>query len=521
MKQFISLIAVFGILVACSTQERNVDENNAPSVTVGTKQLSAVSVVLMGKANLGSSASTDLKVGFQYSKYPGILPSNCTTVDATDADANYNYTSVLIGLEPETTYYYRSFIHQNGQDTHGETMSFTTKGISSILETQEATDIKGSSAQLNAKLDLTDVQYKSVEYGFRWVFDESDWDYDIACNEIKNNTISIVVANLSPESQYKYKAYLKLDRQTFCGEVKTFTTGVLPVESISLNKTEYIFGSIGNSFYLIAIVLPYNATNNSLEWSSDNEDVAIVDQHGKVTAVSSGTALIKAMAQDGSGVFASCVVRVLPVGAVDLGLSVYWATCNLSESGFASSPEAYGDYYAWGETETYYSRQDPLTWKDGKTGYDWMSYSFCNGSSSTLTKYNTRSAYGAIDNKTVLEDADDVVRVKLGNSWRMPTDAEWTELRTKCTCLWTSQNGICGQLVTGPNGNSIFLPAAGYWYEMALNEVGSFGCYWSSSLYVSYPDNVFAVYFGSSGIIRADNIAFNRCFGLSVRPVTE
>ena len=85
-----------------------VESNLAPAVTVGTDHISAVSVMLKGKANLGSTMSSDLKVGFQYSKSEGILPANSTTVDATEADANYNYSTVISGLEPGTTYYFRS-----------------------------------------------------------------------------------------------------------------------------------------------------------------------------------------------------------------------------------------------------------------------------------------------------------------------------------------------------------------------------------------------------------------------------
>ena len=109
--------------------------------------------------------------------------------------------------------------------------------------------------------------------------------------------------------------------------------------------------------------------------------------------------------------------------AVDLGLSVKWAWFNLG----ASLPEEYGDYYAWGETEPYYSSLDPLTWKDGKeAGYYWLSYKWCMGSGDTMTKYCTESTYtygynGFTDGKTVLNLEDDAAHVNLGGKWRMPT----------------------------------------------------------------------------------------------------
>ncbi len=206
--------------------------------------------------------------------------------------------------------------------------------------------------------------------------------------------------------------------------------------------------------------------------------------------------------------------------AIDLGLpsGLKWASFNLG----ASKPEEYGDYYAWGETELYYSSLDPLTWKEGKGGgYAWSSYKWCMGTSNTMTKYCSNSSYGYngfTDNKTVLDLEDDAAHVNLGGTWRMPTDAEWTELREKCTWTWTTQNGVRGRLVTGSNGNSIFLPAAGYRYDTDLYDVGSIGYYWSSSLYTDYPYRAWYVSFNSGDVYRYYDY-YRRCYGFSVRPV--
>ena len=203
--------------------------------------------------------------------------------------------------------------------------------------------------------------------------------------------------------------------------------------------------------------------------------------------------------------------------AIDLGLSVKWASFNLG----ASRPEESGDYYAWGETEPYYSSQDPLTWKEGKdSGYNWSSYKWCMGSSFTLTKYCNDSESGNngfTDTKTVLDLEDDAANVNLGSSWRMPTDEEWTELRNNCTWTWTKQNGVNGRLVTAPNGKSIFLPAAGYWQVVANYHAGSNGFYWSSSLNTDYPGNAWSVYFSSGYVDRGGGNRRNN--GFSVRPV--
>ena len=171
------------------------------------------------------------------------------------------------------------------------------------------------------------------------------------------------------------------------------------------------------------------------------------------------------------------------IDAVDLGLpsGTLWADRNVG----ADSPEDYGDYFAWGETST-------------KNTYDWDTYKWCRGSEYTMTKYSTDSFYGTVDNKTVLDLKDDAAYINMGKKWRMPTDDEQEELKSKCTWTWTSQNGAEGYKVTGPNGNSIFLPAAGYRYDSSLGNAGSYGYYWSASLYESHPNRARYLYFYSS-----------------------
>ena len=187
---------------------------------------------------------------------------------------------------------------------------------------------------------------------------------------------------------------------------------------------------------------------------------------------------------------------------VDLGLSVKWATCNVG----ASKPEDYGDYFAWGETKP-------------KTTYNWSTYKWCNGSSFSMTKYNNSSSYGSVDDKTTLELRDDAARANWGGSWRMPTKAERDELREQCTWTWTTQNGVKGYQVTSKkNGNSIFLPAAGYRRGSSLSGAGSYGDYWSSSLNTGGPSYAYELRFHSDNVGRSFN---DRDCGRSVRPVCQ
>ncbi len=190
---------------------------------------------------------------------------------------------------------------------------------------------------------------------------------------------------------------------------------------------------------------------------------------------------------------------------VDLGLSVKWATCNVG----AKTPEEYGDYFAWGETTP-------------KENYDWWTYKYCEDGY-RLTKYCTNSSYGNggfTDNKTVLDPIDDAATANWGGAWRMPTEAEQDELRNNCTWTWTTQNGVNGYKVVGPNGNSIFLPAAGYMYRTLLYDVGLYGFYLSSSLHSSDPYRILGVNLFDSDEVNRSN-AFYRYNGLSVRPVCQ
>ena len=192
--------------------------------------------------------------------------------------------------------------------------------------------------------------------------------------------------------------------------------------------------------------------------------------------------------------------------AVDLGLSVKWADMNVG----ASKPEDYGDYFAWGETKP-------------KTTYNWSTYKWCEGSDDTMTKYCTNSSRGTVDDKTVLELSDDAARANWGGSWRMPTYAELNELKTKCTFTWTTQNGVEGVLVTGPNGNRIFLPATGVGY--GSYDEGFHGRYWSSKLHTGNSEFAHFIRFdfdyGTDRGVYYNMDFDDRDVGRSVRPVTE
>ena len=203
------------------------------------------------------------------------------------------------------------------------------------------------------------------------------------------------------------------------------------------------------------------------------------------------------------------------VKAVDLDLpsGTLWATCNVG----ANSPEEYGGYYAWGETKAYGEEDTSnahnysYTGNYKKTGFDWDTYKWCDDNSpyGVYTKYITSSSYGTVDNKKVLELADDAAYVNWGENWRMPTHAEMQELKSSCTWSWTTMNGKNGYKVSSKKDSSkyIFLPAA---------DDGGYGNYWSSSLNESFPSYAYYLYFNSSDV---DWDYYDRYYGFCVRPV--
>lgn len=193
-------------------------------------------------------------------------------------------------------------------------------------------------------------------------------------------------------------------------------------------------------------------------------------------------------------------------GAVNMGTSVKWAAYNIG----ASSPEGYGNYFAWGEVQT-------------KSYFTWGTYKWCMGAYNTLTKYcgNSSNGFdGFTDDKIVLESDDDAAYVNLGGTWRMPTDGDWTELRGRCYWEWTNYVGSEGYKVYDfDSANILFFPASGFIDGMNIRSEGSRGLYWSSSLCTNYPYRAWYVDFDSKGVLRDDY--FSRYYGFSVRPVSE
>lgn len=207
-------------------------------------------------------------------------------------------------------------------------------------------------------------------------------------------------------------------------------------------------------------------------------------------------------------------------GYVDLGVVVggkplYWATTNIG----ADSPADYGMYFAWGETIGY---QMPYYHK-----FDWTNYSskLCGGASDKMRKYcNSRSA-GTVDNKTVLDPEDDAACVNWQSSWRMPTMEEQEALCEQCNWTWTTMTNSAGDSINGwqvsnktDSSKYIFLPVAGYRHDVDFTGSGTYGYYWSSSIFSINSTN--AYYLDLTPNVYDWNFLL-RCFGMSIRAVCQ
>ena len=335
-------------------------------------------------------------------------------------------------------------------------------------------------------------------------------------------TFNSNISDLVPNTQYYVRAYATNEKGTAYGEEVSFTTEEPegpenPEEPVDPENPEQPVGPVvttaevteitvssavsggevvsGGNAVVVARGVCWNTTGAptvSDTYTMDGTNVGVFTS-GLSNLESNTAYYVRAYATDAKGVtsYGEEVTFTTLEGTfengheyVDLGLSVKWATCNVG----ATSPEEYGDYYAWGETTT----------KETYTEANCATYNVSMNDISGNAQYDAATA-------------------NWGGTWRMPTYDELKELRTKCTWTWITQNGINGYNVEGPNGNSIFLPAAGR-YGSSLINAGSDGYYWSSTPFENGDGYAYLLFFGSGS---RDMGYYYRYYGHSVRPVLE
>ena len=501
------------------------------AVTGEATHISCRNAKLSGNVTLPKAASTNLSFGVLYSTASDVLLGSATQLEAKDYDASFNFSIDSGVLEPETTYYYRSYVILNDEVAYGEIKSFKTLAVNSMIQTLDAGDVYPKEATLNAMLDLTDCKYNSIEYGFG-LTPEGGEAKTLTANNLADKAFSYRDENLVMNTGYSYAAYVKLDGILYKGESKTFTTASIQA-SVTAEASEIRCKSAAISGSLIvqsegsfskSAVLYYSSSERTLVGLKSNgiKKTLTLGAYGSysetLSSLSSSTSynfavVTKVDDVEFTSIIGNFSTLTPPSGSVDLGLSVFWASCNLG----ASKPTEYGGYYQWAGIEDV---SDTDIW------IDWSNCPYHTGSDyySGWTKYITDSSYGTVDNKTVLESMDDAASVALGGKWRIPTEEEWSELCStdNCSWTWTTIDGVNGYKVQskmpGYTDNWIFLPAAGFRCNDSLCSAVFHGLYWSSSLRKGAPNCACSIYIYSGYFGCLYNY---RYYGKSVRPVSE
>ena len=454
----------------------------------------------------------------------------CYSTSANPTTANTKITSgsglgefacSLTDLQDGVTYYARAYAVNEKGTAYGNEVSFTTiaKTVATVT-TSHATNVSYTSATVGG--NVTDDGGASVTE--RGVVYSTNQNPTTENSKVTSGSglgeFACSLTDLQDGTTYYARAYAVNKKGTAYGEEVSFTTKTKTIATVATTPATNV-----------------SYTSATVGGNVTNDGGASITERGVVyaTTLNPTTANTKITSGSGLGQF-TCNLTNMQDGTtyyarayavnekgiaygeevsfttkeryyengyeyIDLGLSVKWATCNVG----ASSSEEYGDYFAWGETEQkddYY--WDTYKWQDEDAPY-----------APLLTKYNTISDDGIVDNKTQLELSDDAARANWGGSWRMPTDEEIEELLELCTWTWTTQNGVNGYKVTSKsNSNSIFLPAAGLRENSSLYRAGSHGYYWSSSLETENPGEAYYLELRSEYLFWEE-----RYCGLSVRPV--
>lgn len=473
-----------------------------PSFTATTKDATGIgqtTATLNGTFNV-QNATSSYKVGFFISTSSTPTSSNALKDFAsTLTSTNYSgdRTASATGLTANTKYYFRAYILSDGKYYYGTTKSFTTSSpaVSCTATTSAATDITETTAKLHGSFVVKNAT-KSYTVGFLLSTNSTP----TSANALKNLTKSLSDANyesdlygnvtgLTANTKYYFRAYILYDGKYTYGSTLSFTTETAPFsysihtkEATNVGQTTARLNAhfkVNNApqKYTIGFICSTSSTVNmeseSLLFQTYHEVTDVnydkddyFDITDKDNLQSNMTYYYRAYLWIGTNKYYGDIKTFTTKGTattgtlnghawVDLGLpdGTKWATCNVG----ASTPEGYGDYYAWGETATK-STYSPSTW---------LYYNVNLGADIAGTQY-------------------DVAHVKWGSTWKMPSNAQVMTLINNCSHVWTTLNGVKGMKFTGPNGNSIFLPAAGIKGMGPLDvpyysEVGTDGYYWQST----------------------------------------
>ena len=462
------------------------------------------------------TAVKDVELGFLYGS--GSIPTQ--KIEATSitnifnlGKGNYTFTAELSNLEPGNTYFYRAYSFDGMNYNYGEPCSFEIPAQSADEKQVMLTQNVGGTTYEIYKINTDKNDYHINPDGWKcyksslmldmtkngktstYTLDdniyldssESHHGGQRPCLYLSSSSDQLFIFINSKDSRnnytmdgYAYRTSLSnvsFTRETvFTGRnwgwspYFTYSDGVLSVQHFSY-AGYYAMTSYRNS----------DGTWTTQQGSSIKPD-AFNEQSEQA-----GNVLIEGNSGGGDDIVAytSCPDSHHP-HLIDLGLpsGTKWACCNVG----AEKPEDYGGYFAWGET--------------------------AEKSSYTTYNYLDEEDIG----KDIAGTQYDAATVNWGSPWVMPSKEQMKELKNNCTKEWTTENGVNGRRFTGPNGASVFLPAAGNRWDDDLDNAGSDGLYWSSTLDESYTSDAWNLYFVSGDMGVLPNY---RNSGQSVRPVRK
>ena len=237
MKRILSFIALAAVSVlsmfSCQPEPAEI---RVASITGEATHISCRNAKLSGKVTLSQTTATNLSFGVLYSTSSVVLLGSATQFEAKEFDADYNFTIDSGVLEPETTYYYRSYSIQNDKVEYGDTKAFKTLAWSSMIQTLDASGVNHKDATLNAMLDLTDCKYNNIEYGFE-LTPEGGQAKTLTANNLADKAFSYLDNSLVMNTGYSYVAYVRLDDILYKGETKTFTTTSILASATDLSSS--------------------------------------------------------------------------------------------------------------------------------------------------------------------------------------------------------------------------------------------------------------------------------------------
>ncbi|MBO5578935.1 MAG: fimbrillin family protein [Prevotella sp.] len=478
-----------------------------------------------------------------------------TAVQSTQFDANQSFyvyfpTNVTVGSTTTASHTTYTTTNASGNTTPTTQPYFNAGATSAVVHAYYPSTVTNTTSSFSVLNDQTgDGNYKASDLMYANIASLSKSGATVTGNLTFSHRMSKIIANVTAGTGVSVIKKVRIIGGYRTIAISTPLTCTLSTAAGALSNAvsdteggcvKMYENATGASHVQCAALLPPQTINGaflkvetdqgSVTYSLASKTLASANCYTftiTVNAAAIGSTVAITGWTDNGNATVSPTKTNAPAGAVavDLGLpsGTKWANMNIG----ATSVTGYGTYFAWGETSGYTSESDYA-----KKHFSWDTYAWCKGTETTLTKYcpegnsnwwDTGGTTVAADKKTQLEFADDAARANWGGAWRMPTYADFEELISETDNVWVANyngTGVNGYKFTNKTDNTkfIFLPAAGYRNRSSFYNQGSYGYYWSSTLYSDNPYYAWYLDFYGGDVYTYD---FYRYFGQGVRAVLK